>query len=340
MAATGGIMGRQDKLAIFERFADGQAVSGRDVKRLRAAVYADGLVSKQSAERLLGLACGATRIDPALQALAIEAVSDHIVHGEAPVGYISEENANWLVDAISSGGVVSSMAGLEILVSVLEKAKSSPAGLSAFALRQVADAVIARKGPLGQVPGRMPDVVDRWDVELVRRILHAFGGFGNVAITREEADILFEINDRTVEEMNDPSWNDLFVKAMANFLMGASGYEAPTRQEALRRDTLFDRADVDVGAFFARMVSGGLSAIFDAYVEPADLEGDWEARNRAKEAAQRRAEAIDHGEAEWLAQKLAEGRMLRDNERALLGLIKTSAPSIAPALKPLLDKVA
>ena len=332
-------MGTKDRLAIFDRFAEGQPVSGRDMKRLRAVVYANGTVSKDVAERLLVLASGATCRNPALQALAIEAVSDHIVHQETPIGYISQANADWLIRAVSEGGVVRSMAGLEILVSVLEKAKSSPASLSAFALRQVADAVTAAKGPLAQVPGRMPDVVDRWDVELIRRVLYAFGGSGNVAITREEADILFEINDRTVEEMNDPSWNDLFVKAMANFLMGASGYEAPTRQEALRRDTLFDRADVDIGAFFARMVSGGLSAIFDAYAQPAVEDGDWEAVSRAKAAAQRRAEMVDDTEASWLANKLAGGRMLRDNERALLGLIKTSAPSIAPALGPLLAKV-
>lgn len=333
-------MGSQDRLAIFDRVADGSPVSGRDIKRLRAAAYADGAVSRDIAERLLTIACGAPRGNPALLALAIEAVSDHIVHQETPSGYISQANADWLVGAISVDGVVASMAGLEILVCVLEKAKSSPASLSAFALRQVANAVTAATGPLAGVPGRMPDVVDRWDVELIRRVLYAFGGSGNVAITREEAEILFEINDRTVEEMNDPSWNDLFVKAMANFLMGASGYEAPTRQEALRRDTLFDRADVDVGAFFARMVSGGLSAIFDAYAQPADQDGDWEASTRAKAAAQRRAEHVDDTEAAWLAEKLASGRMLRDNERALLGLIKTSAPSIAPALEPLIARVA
>src|SRR6185369_9505551 len=57
---------------------------------------------------------------------------------------------------------------------------------------------------------------------------------GNIAITRAEADALFRINDGTCEEMNHPSWNELFVKAIANFVLAASGYEVPARAQAVR----------------------------------------------------------------------------------------------------------
>ncbi|WP_292071214.1 hypothetical protein [Mesorhizobium sp.] len=66
-----------------------------------------------------------------------------------------------------------------------------------------------------------------------------------------------------------------------------------------------------------------------------------EARNRAAEALARRAETIDADEAKWLAERFGGGqRPLRDNERALLTLIRHASPEIHPALKPLLDKVA
>ncbi|RUW36226.1 hypothetical protein EOA37_27030, partial [Mesorhizobium sp. M2A.F.Ca.ET.015.02.1.1] len=64
------------------------------------------------------------------------------------------------------------------------------------------------------------------------------------------------------------------------------------------------------------------------------------ARNRAAEALARRAETIDADEAKWLVERGGGQRPLRDNERALLTLIRHASPEIHPALKPLLDKVA
>ena len=58
----------------------------------------------------------------------------------------------------------------------------------------------------------------------MRRILYAFGGEGGVAITRAEAEVLFDINDASQGANNDPEWTDLFVKAIANCIMAASGY--------------------------------------------------------------------------------------------------------------------
>lgn len=315
-------------------------ITARDVRRMREIVYADGAVDRGEAGALLRMMETATQVCREWHDFVIEAVTDHIVHQERPAGYISQENADWLVRAISRDGVVDTLPKLELLVTALEKAKSSPETLVQFALRQVADAVIDGKGPLAQLPGSLPNVVDRGEVDLLRRILYAFGGDGNVAITRAEAEVIFTINDRTVEEMNDPSWNELFVKAMASFVMGASGYTAPTRTEALRRDALFERADVDIGTFFSRMASGGISAILDAYAAPSGTEADWEARNIEKAATMRRAEVIDHEEAQWFAERMGKDRLLHDNERALLSLIKATSPSIHPALQDLIDRVA
>ena len=120
-------------------------------------------------------------------------------------------------------------------------------------------AIVDGKGSLGQGRETATGVVDRAEVDLLRRILHACGGDGNIAITRAEAEALFRINDATCEEMNDAAWNELFVKAIANFVLSASGYEPPSRAEALRREAFFENADADIGGFFARMVSGGAS---------------------------------------------------------------------------------
>ncbi|RVB60080.1 hypothetical protein EN895_26615, partial [Mesorhizobium sp. M7A.F.Ca.CA.002.03.2.1] len=171
-------------------------------------------------------------------------------------------------------------------------------------------------------------------------ILHAHGGDGNIAITRAEAEVLLKINERTAQGQNDPSWNELFVKAIANFVMCSAGYEAPTRDVALRHDAFLEHADPEIGGFFSRMISGGLAGIMEAYRSPGDIEAEWEAKNRAAEALARRAETIDAGEAGWLIEHIGVDRPLYENERALLTLIKHASPEIHPALRPLLDKVA
>lgn len=316
-------------------------ITAEDVTMLRREVFADGVVTRGEAEALFALDQTARDKCPQWSPFFIEAVTDYIVRQEKPEGYISQENADWLVRAISRDGTVDSRTELELLVHVLEEAKSSPGRLSAYALEQVANAVIDGKGPLMLGGDLVPGLIARAEVDLLRRILYAYGGDGNIAITKAEAEILFRINDRTAAASNDPSWNDLFVKAIANYVMCSAGYEPPTREAALRHETFLEHADPEIGGFFSRMVSGRLAGILGAYHSPADIEADWEARNLAAEALARRAETIDAGEAKWLAERIGGGqRPLRDNERALLTLIKHASPEIHPALKPLLDKVA
>ena len=200
--------------------------------------------------------------------------------------------------------------------------------------------MIDGKGPLMLGGSLVPGLIAKAEVDLLRRILYAYGGDGNIAITRAEADVLFKINERTAAANNDPSWNDLFVKAIANFVMCSAGYEAPTRDVALRREFILRAIRPEIGGFFGRMVSGGLAGIMEAYRSPGDIEAEWESKNRATAALARRAETIDAGEAKWLAERIGGNRPLHENERALLTLIKHASPEIHPALKPLLDKVA
>ncbi|MEO5758654.1 MAG: hypothetical protein ABIQ51_17535 [Mesorhizobium sp.] len=315
-------------------------ITADDVTMLRHDVFGDGVVTRGEAEALFALDATARDKCPEWPDFFVEAVTDYIVHQEKPASYISQDNADWLIRTISRDGMVDSRTELELLVHVLEEAKSSPVKLCTYALEQVAHAVIDGKGPLMLGGSLVPGLVAKAEVELLRRILYAHGGEGNIAITRAEAEILFKINERTATANNDPSWNDLFVKAIANFVMCSSGYEAPTRDVALRRDAFLDHANPEIGGFFGRMVSGGLAGIIEAYRSPADTEAEWEARNMAAEALARRAETIDAGEAKWLVEHIGVGRPLYENERALLTLIKHASPEIHPALQPLLDKVA
>ncbi len=312
-----------------------------DVIMLRRETFGDGSVTRDEAEALFRIEDSSAGKCAEWSMFFVEALTDYIVHQEQPSGYISAENAEWLIKSVSpEGAATNSMAKLELLVKVLEKAKFSPESLAGFALEQVKHAVVEGKGPLMAGGELVPGQIRKAEVDLLRRILYAFAGHGNAAITRSEADVLFAINDATADAKNDPSWNDLFVKTVANFVLCASGYEAPTRQEALRRDDFFERDDADIGGFFSRMISGGVQGILESYRPTTNVDSDWEARNRANEARSRRAETVDSGEAKWLANRIGQDRVLHENERDLLSFIKHSSPDIHPDLKPLLDRVA
>jgi uncharacterized membrane protein len=256
-----------------------------------------------------------------------------------PQGHINEENADWLIEQISRDGTVKTKTELEILVKVLEKAQSSPQRLVAFALGQVKKAVVEGEGPLARGGALTPGKVGRDEAELIRRILYAFGGDENIAVTRAEAEVLFDINDATADAENDPAWNELFVKAIANFMMAASGYDVPSRQEALKREEWLDTPAGGVGNFFGRMAAGGLRGALNAYRQPS-MEEAWAARNARKDAAIASAETVTAEEAEWLARRMGRDGMLHQNEKALLRFIRDEAPSIHPSLQSLISKAA
>ena len=332
------MMEKSTRAAPVAGLAHRDRIVAEDVTMLRSDVFGDGVVTQAEAEALLALDADRADKCPEWDVFLVEAVTDYVVRQEKPYGYISAQNAAWLISVVADDGIVHSPTHLELLVRVIETAEKSPDGLSAFALNQVAYAAVEGRGPLANGRTLQPGVIGEAEVELLRRILYAFGGSGNVGITRAEAEVLFDINDRTSEALNHPAWNDLFVKAVASSILCASGYAPPSREEALRRDAFFDKAEPDLAGFFARMVNGGLRAVVDAYVWPSSVESGWASRNRAAAAKARTAAAVDEGEARWLAERIGRDGKLHESEAALLSFIGREAPSIHAELEPLLAR--
>ena len=204
----------------------------------RRALYRDGEIDPRDVETLLVLDEAAVRRDPAWVALFTEALTDHLVHRQPPAGSISDENADWLIARIAKDGVVNTETELELLIRVIETARESPERLAVLALRQVKLAAVEGEGPLARRGRAKPGRVDRSETDLLRRILCACNR--DVAVTWDEAEILFDIHDATADADNDPAWSDLFLKAAANLMMAASGHAVPSRRQALRRGEWLD----------------------------------------------------------------------------------------------------
>lgn len=309
-----------------------------DVQRLRRAFYNDGVITRDEAEAVLDLhrACGEQ--DPAWLGCFVEMLTDHIVNQAVPEGYLTAENAQWLLAHIARDGRVATKAEIELLVNILDKSRWSPQSLVTFAMGQVRDAVIRGDGPIREGSEAAQGSVSEYEVELMRRILYAFGGDGNVAITRPEAEVLFEINDATCAADNAEGWRDLFVKAIANCVLAASMYTAPSREQALAREAWLDRrGDLSVGNM-AEGVARGLGNLLGVYREQS-----WEEQLIGRLERQKieivTSEEITPTEASWLAERIGRDGQLTPNEKALVEYLRAESWKVAPELAALLSRL-
>lgn len=309
------------------------SIKDADIARFRRVLYEDGVISAEEADILFRLNGGCAVKDAAWAQLFIEGITDYVVYQELPQGYLTANNASWLIDRVSKNGRVTSRLELELIVNVLDKARWTPVSLVKFALEQVKHAVISGDGVLRDGRGLAAGQISDGEVDLLRRMLYAFGGDGHVAVTRDEADILFDIDEAVEHAEPNAAWTDLFVKAVANVIMATSGYAVPSREEALRQEAALDAPEqqTSVMAFLLSMVRTNLSSIKDAYHSQTDEE-----RALAHLEHQRieiiTNEAITEVEANWLANRLCRDGRLSPSEHALVAYLKSESPNIHPVL--------
>ncbi|MBI1682285.1 hypothetical protein [Caulobacter hibisci] len=314
-------------------------VTEADVVALRGLVYPDMVLSRAEAQALLALDEAVEEASTPWRHLLTEAIVDHLVHQARPAGYVDAEAADWLIAAVSRDGLVKSATELEVLIRVLETASEVPEALVAFTLAQVKAAVLHGQGPLAQ--GRMErGRVTDGEAALLRRVLYAQAGDENIAITRAEAEILFDINDASVGARNASDWTELFAKAVAASVMTVSHYRAPSRQEAARHEAWLAQP-ADVPGFLARMFQGApgvwrtidnAEALNRIMNPDREIHDAWEARNREQAAVALAAETIDAEEAAWLVERLERDGVLDAAESALLAFIARESPQVHPAL--------
>jgi len=307
-------------------------VRDSDVIGLRKVVYGKSSIAAADIEALFLINDRVRIQDPAWASFFIEAVTDYLINELPPQGYVTAANADWLIERIGRDGRVDSATELELLVNILEQARWVPATLVHFALDQVKQAVIAGDGPLRVGRQLKCGQISADEVALLRRVLYAFGGDGNAAITRLEAEVLFDIEDATAAGLQGPEWQELFIKAIACLVMVASGYRVTSREEALRQEEwLAGRGDLSIANFLGR--------IFASYDQLGAEERALARLERQRIEIITNAEVIE-SEAGWIAERIGRDGCPTPNERLLLAFLKRESSRIHPALQQLVDEVA
>lgn len=314
-------------------------ISEKDVRYFRREVFGDGVVSPQEADALFAMNMAVQDKCDDWNEFFVEALTDHVVHQAEPRGYVSVANAEWMIDRISHDGHVEAPNELELLVKTLSKSTSSPEKLVGFTLKEIQHAVVSGEGPLARGRQLTKGVIGEAEVELIREVLYAFGSDRGIAISKTEAEALFELNKATIEAENHPAWRELFVKAIGNYLMAASTMRVPSRAEALAREAWLEDTDVDVksslrGAFsgFGKLFS---KSFYDGVFDDAhdQMEKAWAARNERMAHMVKDAEAVTDEEADWLIDRLHDDGIICENEKALLDFIRKESPHVSEQLK-------
>ncbi|MBU2583590.1 MAG: hypothetical protein KJ622_17930 [Alphaproteobacteria bacterium] len=319
----------------FDEIAERGSIHDTDAAELRRAVYEDGGISKEEAERLIALNSACPVQSTEWSDLFREALTDFVVNQSEPEGYITQENADWLIANIAPDGMIKSRKELDLIVQMIDQARWSPSLLVAFALAQVSEAVIHSDGPLRS--NAEPLRIDDDEVELVRRMIYAFGGDGNVAVTRAEAEMLADINDSLDQEHVNSAWVELYVKAMANFLLANSGYSVPSREAALRSDAWLDeRGELSPFELVQSIARTSLDDVIGEY-RRLSIEESTLARLDREYRELITGEEIDADEAAWLADRLARDGELTLAETALLSYIKEMQAEIDPRFDEILE---
>jgi hypothetical protein len=295
-------------------FADRKPLSAQELRALRAEVWADGSVSAPEAEKLFDMN---RTVDPSAEwtSFFVEAISEFMLSQGEPRGYVTEDEATWLIRHVNCDGRVQTAAELELIVKLLEHADYAPASLRRFALGAIEQTVLTGEGATragDAVAGRIDDA----EVALIRRLIFAPAGDGPAKVSAAEAEMLFRLKDATLGANNSPEWKKLFVQGVANHLMAHQSYVPPSPAEERRREAPYQ----------ARPFGHVLSHLGQDVASPQEFHDAVFGPNQDKAIEKFEGEVdadaqVNAGEADWL-KRLYDSDGKRDElEQALLDFL-------------------
>lgn len=207
----------------------GRNIDAADVIALLREVYADGIGTREEADELIAFDHTLGDSPTGWSEFFAATVADHVVQRSDPAGIIDDDNATWLIGAISHGRRIATSGGFGAVMRALELARETSPLLAAYAIGQVRFAIIAGTGPAIGARKHFSRVVDARDVVLLGRILELSGGAPARPVSRLEAEALFDLHDAVAGASNDPAFADLFFRAIASHLLACAGAPAETR---------------------------------------------------------------------------------------------------------------
>ncbi|MFM9943526.1 MAG: hypothetical protein ACKVP7_29010 [Hyphomicrobiaceae bacterium] len=350
-------MGILTSVSVDEISARGSIKDG-DVLKLQRALSDGQTIARDEAQQLLALDAACPVKDPSWFPFLIEAITDFIVLQEKPEGYLVRDKAAWLTGHLETYGQTTGHVGLELLASVLERARWSPPSLAAFGLSLIKAAVVTGAGPLRIGHALEAGAISQAEINAIIRLLVAFGSGNGVPVTRAEADVLIDINKALAPGKSSPAWTELFVKAVGHAALSGIGMVVGERRAALGAEAwLVDAKPSDAEAnegprlvtadgpssmrrsrsFAGRMIAGGAGSVWaTSRMQSAEERALMRLERQRREIIT--CETIADADDAWLVARLGADGRLDDNEVALLAFLQREAAQLPPSLTALAAK--
>lgn len=128
---------------------------------------------------------------------------------------------------------------LAALITTLESSSVASGLEAASALAIVRDGVITGEGPTTAGRVHFSRSLDAYDADWCARILTA-SAINQTAVSREEAQALFQIDEAAAERNDNGKFDDLFAKAILHHAASVSGLPVPSRSVALSPETAIE----------------------------------------------------------------------------------------------------
>tara|TARA_R110000787_G_scaffold36827_1_gene93738 strand:- start:26178 stop:27125 length:948 start_codon:yes stop_codon:yes gene_type:complete len=294
-------------------------LSEEDAHRISTELYRGGVKSLTDGAALFDINARLAGSDTTWDRLFVSAVRDYVLLHSDPRNWVTEDEADWLIEQIDRQGACPIASEVDLLLQIMRYAEGVPDRLGYYTLK----VACARISQLGKATAE--------DVERVRRALIVPVGEGGGWVTGVEAELLVRTNDKIGFAANDPSWNDLFARAIANHLMARAHPEPKSETSILSRDHWIGDMRPEPGTFLedvrAGFSEGGWFAPISQNEDRAEA-----ARRAAHAAARREADISTEDEASWFLKCVGEEKSVSLAERALLDFLKLEAPGFTQGL--------
>ncbi len=289
------------------------SITSVDILALRRDVWPDGRIGQGEAEAIFALNRQLTAPTAEWCDFFVEAVGEYVVNQREPLGYVDEENAAWPIERIDADGKLETVAELQLLMRVFERAQNVPGSLKDYTLRQIESAVLEGEGPTSGGGTLEVGTVNATEAKLLRRAIFAPASDGPASVGAKEAAMLFRLKDASLGKNNAAEWKPLFVHGVGNYLCGFSAGNAQlTRQRAAELEAFIGDNQPSIGRFLRRMASSA-----------PDFSGAFGAQSAGLTRDQRVAEAqqVTGDEQGWLDSQIGSDGRVDEYEQALLAFI-------------------
>ena len=207
---------------VARRAAEDGQVTVEELLEMRREGWGDGIITREEAEAIFTVNNVLTGTHEEWVDFFVEAITEYVLNGTEPKRQCDDQEAKWLIDQVQHDGKVESMAELELLVRVIERAENVPDALKDFVLETIEREVLTGVGPTRHGGDLSARHISAAECRILRRVIFASGGHGAAAVSRKDAEMLFRLKDETLEDENALVWEDLFVDGVTNYLQGFS----------------------------------------------------------------------------------------------------------------------